>query len=116
MGLSPDQVRVAVGRLLMQARDEAIKSFEAAVRGQVQSPRAGRIALATEGGEAELTAAGRGAIDDTFVALLTALEMSDDVALSVRGVSVADVSDGLAGELFGEHGWIRQFSAFDPST
>jgi hypothetical protein len=32
-----------------------------------------------------------------------------------NGCSVAQLSDGLAGELFGDTGWIKEFSAY-PST
>lgn len=46
--------------------------------------------------------------------LLAWLENEEDVQVFFDGINVADESDGLAGELYGEDGWIERFS--DPST
>lgn len=116
MDLTAEEVRTAFGRLLMQVRDTATNSIEAGARGQLRSARAMRLAELARGREDAVVAAGKMAIDDALVALLTALEMSDVVVVSVGGVSMTDASAGLAGELFGDTGWISRFSQFGPTA
>ena len=39
------------------------------------------------------------------------IEDSDDFVLSIRDDDVRDLSDGLAGELYTDDGWISRFSS-----
>jgi hypothetical protein len=51
-------------------------------------------------------------------AIFRMLRMAEQEMLDINftnGCSVAQLSDGLAGELFGDTGWIKEFSAY-PST
>lgn len=44
--------------------------------------------------------------------VLSMIESHDDVQLLYDGVNLAEVSDGLAGELYTEDGWIERFSTY----
>jgi len=58
-------------------------------------------------------------VDDLLHQLLFAVEDNEDVRLSVESngvlVDAASVSDGLAGELFSNRGWIARFSEYPAS-
>ena len=47
---------------------------------------------------------------DFLFALEERNDFKEDIALVVDGVNVADESDGLQGEIFGEEGWLQKFS------
>jgi len=54
-------------------------------------------------------------VDTAIHSLLQSLEDEDDIEVAVniaeeRTGSIRDASDGLAGELYSDHGWITRFS------
>ena len=55
-------------------------------------------------------------IDTTLHFLLTVIEENDDLDMTVslsesETVSIKELSDGLAGELYSEKGWVARFSS-----
>ncbi len=117
MELDVDSVREAVGKLLMQARDSSIDAYASTVGGSLRSSAAISIAEMARGQEQEVLQAGIYAIDSFLVAFLSYLEdESESLSLGTSSVSIADYSDGLAGELFGNNGWISRYSKYDEIT
>ncbi|WP_127531005.1 hypothetical protein [Paenibacillus kobensis] len=57
-------------------------------------------------------------IHDLLFGLQEAYDNDEKIAVIVDGVNVAEVSDGLQGELFTEDGWYHRFSKFgmDPEN
>lgn len=105
------------GAFLMRVRDIAIATSVALLDGRLKSPEAQELARAVatlppEVRERVVIAV----VDDLLVALLSALDEQDEVTLIANGASVADKSDGLAGELFTDRGWIERMSRYPPST
>lgn len=52
------------------------------------------------------------AIHDFLFALQVSTDLSQGVELIVDGVNIAELSDGLHGEPFGEDGWYAKYSAY----
>ena len=105
------------GTLLMRVRDLAIGNGVALLDGRLEAPadrEFARVASPIPRESRERLVAT--IVNDVLVALLSALAEDTDVELTVRGTSVARVSDGLAGELFGDRGWIAQMSRYPPSA
>jgi hypothetical protein len=108
----------AAGRFLMRVRDRAIAHIEAEYAGQMmKSASARRIgelaACLTEEAQRELAIA---AADELLATLFYALEEDRSVELRSGDRSLAEISDGLAGELYTEDGWISRFSSYPAST
>lgn len=53
------------------------------------------------------------ATHDFLFALQESHDCDQKIEITVDGANLAASSDGLQGELFGENGWIAQFSEFD---
>ncbi|EFS6814276.1 hypothetical protein JR617_000290 [Listeria monocytogenes] len=52
-------------------------------------------------------------VDNTLFNILTMFEQSEDkLTLLANHENIIEASDGLAGELFTEDGWISKFSQF----
>ncbi|QLE02003.1 hypothetical protein HX109_10720 [Galbibacter sp. BG1] len=43
-------------------------------------------------------------------------DMGDGLKVLMDGENVAEISDGLQGEIFGDEGWIKKFSKYKPKT
>jgi hypothetical protein len=105
------------GRFLMGVRDQAIANGVALLDGRLNAPAdqelARNLAALRQETREPLVAT---IVDNVLVAFLSALDAERDVALLARGTSVADESDGLAGELFGTRGWIASMSRYPASV
>lgn len=105
------------GTFLMTVRDHAIANGVALLEGRLSAPADQEIARFASRLPDEMRQPLVAAIvDNVLVALLSALDEDSDVQLIADGTSVADESDGLAGELFGERGWIARMSRYPPSA
>lgn len=94
------------------------------LKGEIKSEIAQRLhatILAACGGNSEaILEFTRRAIDNTIHNFMVMIEQTEALELAVkvyleRKVNLADVSDGLAGELYAKDGWIESFSRFPPS-
>ena len=56
------------------------------------------------------------AVHDFLFALGEASDFDTGVELRCAGVNVAEISDGLQGELFGADGWVARFSKYAPAA
>jgi hypothetical protein len=109
----------ALGQFLMkQVRDPAIGHLDSVISGQMQHALSRRF-------RSDLKALGPGcqavveqlipiAVDTVLFELLVTVEQSSSIDLVVTDLqkreSARDISDGLAGELYTEDGWIERFS------
>lgn len=108
------------GRELMtQVRDRAISRIDGLLGGSLKGESAVRIrakfeaASPTELERARLLAVE--AVDSTLHLLLVLLEQERGPEIRMNGIggtaNLRAISDGLAGELYGENGWIARYSA-----
>jgi hypothetical protein len=106
----------AAGRFLMRVRDRAIGHIQAEYAGQMKSASAKRIGelaeCLTDEARRELAIA---ANDEVLATLFYALEEDRSLELRHGDHSLAEISDGLAGELFTEDGWISRFGSYPSS-
>jgi len=103
-------------------RDNAIRRWYAIIDGKMGGIWAEEIRKLLEGLSPEAIQALRDVtphlVDSVLTNLMYGLEESEDVNVSVRlqdGHIIKDlseVSDGLAGELYSEAGWIARFSEY----
>jgi len=49
---------------------------------------------------------------DFLFAIQEQADFEEDIQLNVANKNVAELSDGLHGEIFSESGWIKKYSAF----
>ena len=107
----------AAASFLMTVRDHAIANGVALLEGRLEAPPDRELARSASTLRREVREPLVAAIvDGVLVALLSALDEGGDVELHARGTSVAAESDGLAGELFGDRGWIARMSRYPPSV
>ena len=52
---------------------------------------------------------------DLLFAFQEATDLEKGISINVNGINPAEVSDGLHGEIFGEDGWIAEFSSHKQS-
>ena len=110
----------AFGRLLMaKVRDEAISDWRMIVEGQMKGELSVKVreklTVFSETQRDVFLSLLPEIVDTVLHHLLWTLEQAEDVDVAVRadGVSVRsirDASDGLAGELYSDEGWIARFS------
>ncbi len=110
------------GKALMQSvRDESIEQWDMIITGRMKSITARKIqSIFTSFSEEQVGIVNQivpEIVDTTLHYLLWTLEqeMSINIAVEVDGgiiPSIRDVSDGLAGELYTEDGWIARFSSY----
>jgi glutamyl-tRNA reductase len=108
------------GSLLMtQVRDRTIREWDKMVEGQMKGMRADNVQKLLAAFDSEdrepLQLLIRKVVDATLHNLLWTLEQEKSVSIAVQTSSVLvpslrEVSDGLAGELYGKRGWIVRFS------
>ncbi len=119
--MSQNELLERFGRLLMErVRDEAIYKFDATVRGDLRSARAKDMTKKLERFDEDDLRLVREivlrTVDEVLHNVLFFFEESYelDVTCSSEGgspVSLVECSDGLAGELYTEDGWIARFSS-----
>ncbi|MDO9415822.1 hypothetical protein [Pararhizobium sp.] len=111
------------GRILMSAvRDRAIRKYDSSADGKMKSKKALLVADVIQALNEEAQHGVRNVvistIDNVIFNLLFMIESGED---SINVIisdgydwsgSLADLSDGLAGEMFGDEGWIEQYSEF----
>jgi glutamyl-tRNA reductase len=108
------------GELLMtRVRDEAISDWRMILDGSMKGERAQRIRKSvrqfSERDRSVVESLVPEIVDSVLHHLLYTFEQSSDVRIAVSTStkeisSLTDVSDGLAGELYSEEGWISRFS------
>ena len=114
--MSPEEALDRFGTFLMRrVRDEAISYWDMIVAGEMKGKRAQDIHTRVEKLPADAVAVLHDLIpqvvDSTLHQLLWGLEEADDITVDVDDVhDIKSVSDGLAGELYTEDGWIAEFS------
>ncbi|MDJ0942604.1 MAG: hypothetical protein QNJ30_04030 [Kiloniellales bacterium] len=101
-------------------RDRAIDRYDLLARGHFKAPRDQEL----QNDLASLSAAQRdivrncvidcvdGGLHDFLFALQETADFENEVRVMVDGKNVAEISDGLQGELFSEDGWFARFSAY----
>ena len=102
------------GQFLMTIRDKSVKDWEMTFEGKLRSQRAQhihqRLGVLTEDQKVLLLSLLPQIVDTTLHNLLFNLEQTPNMQLTSNGSNVVAESDGLAGELYGDHGWIARFS------
>ena len=108
------------GRFLMNGvRDRAIRHWDMVLRGQMKDDESQRLysSIITLSPEARaiVSEVVPKIVDTSLNKFLQSLDDEDDIQVAVdtesgRIESISDDSDGLAGELYSEHGWFRRFS------
>jgi len=102
-------------QLMTSVRDRSIDKFDKIIAGTMKSSKAMELhGLLTQFDAAQLKTVriliGE-AVDNTLFNFLTMLEEADDdMQLLVKETNIVEASDGLAGELLTEDGWIESFS------
>ncbi len=112
------------GKILMsEVRDESIEQYEMIVAGKLKSPRA----LAQHKKLSTFNSEQKCVIRDTVVDTVDGVlhfflwmleQHEDDIDLNfgecnpAQKENIRDISDGLAGELYTEDGWIAKFSSY----
>ena len=105
-------------------RDKTIKELEMTVEGRMSSARASelneRLSALTSDQLSLVRAVVASSIDDVLHNALWMLEQHDnDLQLSLadgtKKANLVEISDGLAGELHTEAGWIARFSRYKES-
>src|SRR5437879_2049811 len=111
------------GQFLMEnLRDKAIQSYDGLAKGHWKAPSLQQI-------QRDLKTLDKSQLAITRRSLVTAMdhgihdflfalqELADyDIQVIVRGKNIAEISDGLHGELFGDEGWRAKFSAYGEPT
>jgi hypothetical protein len=120
MPTSSETPLLAFGQWLMtEVRDAAIIHWRMMLNGKMKGAKAEELQrlLANVGANerAALQAVVPKVVDTTLHYLLAGLEQPSNIMLGVQSpagdvVSLRQVSDGLAGELYSKEGWIARFS------
>lgn len=106
-------------KLVTEVRDNALFDIRATMSGHMKSERAQRShqqieALLDDDGKKLLLEVATHAVDVTLHFFMTMVEANPSILLAWREknefVELTKVSDGLAGELYTDEGWIQQFS------
>jgi len=99
-----------------EVRDRSVRSLQKVLDGSARSRRSVDLRRAlVEGGRDErvLERLVLESVDVTLANVLTLLDQYDgELTLLVHGHDAARESDGLAGELYGDRGWMTSYSAF----
>lgn len=106
------------GEILMKSvRDEAIKQWEKTIQGELKSQESQKLhKLISSSGQSQLFIdLVPKIVDTTLHHLLWAFEQNELIDINVsnedsKQISIKEISDGLAGELYTEDGWISRFS------
>jgi hypothetical protein len=119
---TPSQVALsAFGRwLVAEVRNSTMTYWRKMLDGEMSGANAqlvqSMLAKMPAADQADLMPLFQKVIDTTLHYLLASLDEPSDISLHVQTptgdvVSLRDVSDGLAGELHGNNGWIAQFGS-----
>jgi hypothetical protein len=105
--------------IVTQLRDTTLDFFDGLAYGRWRAPATRRLqvdlaALSSEQREVVrrcvVACVDRGIHD--FLFALHEAQRGDEVTIIVDGHNVAELSDGLQGELYGEQGWIARFGKY----
>ncbi|KOR89233.1 hypothetical protein [Paenibacillus solani] len=106
--------------LVKRVRDEAIDDWERILSGKMKDQGSQQVFQALKSFDAEqlkfIFNMFPKIIDTTLHHLLWSLEQEEDINVMIKSndhvfVNIKEVSDGLAGELYTEDGWISRFSS-----
>jgi len=114
-----NQALESFGRALMaEVRDQVYEKYQAQKAGRYASENSEkrRKLISRIQDQDALDGIVRHVIDAVLFRTLAMLEENDaSLAGEWDSFSARDDSDGLCGELFGGDGWIKRFSAYEPS-
>lgn len=100
--------------LMRRVRDRSLGRYENIQRGALKSQRAVELHdLLSEFDEQQkkvIKTLITESIDNTLFNFLFMFEEDEDKEIVVADVNISEISDGLAGELFSQDGWITRFS------
>ena len=100
--------------LIKDVRDCTINEFDRKLAGAVKSERAQLLSDKMNKCDSEaqefINEIIPVLVDLSLHKLLCMVEENDSVAITIDGQDVAEISDGLAGELYGDYGWIKNYS------
>ena len=103
--------------LMTRVRDESIDKWKSIVRGQMATSdeAAAKLVRLEPNAKRIFVSLLPHVVDTVIHNLLWTLEQSQEISVRVKAgratvQSVAEVSDGLCGELYGTKGWISRFS------
>ncbi len=103
--------------LIKRVRDEAIEQWEKTIHGELKSEESQRLyKQISSSGQSELfNDLVPKIVDTTLHHLLWTFEQNELIDIVANGdskqISIKEISDGLAGELYTEDGWISRFSS-----
>ena len=106
--------------LMKNLRDRAVDNHDRLAQGQYKAPKLQALqrdlAGMTEDQRRIVRACVIDALDvglhDFLFALQERADFENDIQVMVDGKNVAEISDGLQGEIFSEDGWFARFSAY----
>lgn len=108
------------GKLLIsKVRDNALDDLLSIVEGRMKSPLAKQMSerinsTMDETGKQALKMFAMNMVDRTLHYLLTLIEENKSICLSFKNdageAELVQISDGLAGELYSDEGWISEYS------
>ena len=119
-----EELNIAGKFIMKHFRDNALSKLDALLEGKLKAPgllELQRSIASLENEEKEtLKKACMESVDsglhDFLFALQEATDNNDDIKLLVNGRNIAELSDGLQGELFTEDGWFSKFSAYGETS
>ena len=100
--------------LIKEVRDRTITGYDKRLSGQLKSASAQkvfeRMNKLDENAQQFVRDIVPDIVDLTLDNLMCMFEEKDNIIICVDGNNIAEVSDGLSGELYGDYGWIKNFS------
>ncbi|MGY3778402.1 hypothetical protein [Isobaculum melis] len=105
-------------KFMKEVRDASFKKMQWLKDGQAKAPAAlllqEQLKRFTDEEQAFIFRLIKESVDETiFNTLFFFEENQEAIEISVEGQSLVELSDGLAGELFSEDGWIAKYSEVD---
>ena len=108
--MNSDALRHFGQALMREVRDQALTDWKMIRAHEMRGVRAEICRALIEAGDLDgLTSE---IVDGVLHHMLRLIETNSDINVLVKGVEIVAQSDGLAGELPTEHGWIGQWSNF----
>lgn len=111
-------------RIVRFVRDDAIQALDQLLSGETKAPAlqslVQQLRACSDAERGLIREVGVEMIDTTLHNCMWLLEGGENLDLYMRDpdgvpLNISKLSDGLAGELYSEGGWIRRFSKYPPS-
>ena len=100
--------------LLEQVRDEVIDKWIGIIDGSVKAPRLidwhNEIKEFQNAPQDVARFVSTKIVDSCIAAFLRFIDSNEEISVEWKGVDSREESDGLSGELYGDHGWLASFA------